>query len=344
MVSKRAFTIIELLVVIVIIGIISAIVVVGFSTVSQRALTASIQSDMTTNSKNLRLYFTENNSYPMTLNANGCPLTPVVSNIYCVKFTNNNTLKYYAANNGSLVQTFSLIGTDNKGTNYRIAPDNTVRITTLNRTSCLDIQNNSESTGNGIYWIQPSGYATPFSVYCDMTTDGGGWTVIQERYDGTVDFYQNWASYVAGFGTAGSGEYWLGLDKINSMTQPAKNLYVALTRYTGETAYAKYTSFSIGNLSTNYTLTISGYTGTAGNSLAGHNGFPFTTYDVDNDTSGGNCAVSYRGAWWYYNCHTSNLNGKYYGGPHPSNFADGMDWRDWLGYYEAVSRSRMMIK
>lgn len=31
-------------------------------------------------------------------------------------------------------------------------------------------------TGDGLYWIQPEGAASPYKVYGDMTTDGGGWT------------------------------------------------------------------------------------------------------------------------------------------------------------------------
>lgn len=42
-----------------------------------------------------------------------------------------------------------------------------------------------------------------------------------------------------------------------------------------------------------------------------HQGRPFSTYDNDNDIAVTNCALSYKGAFWYKNCHRVNLMGKY---------------------------------
>lgn len=49
----------------------------------------------------------------------------------------------------------------------------------------------------------------------------------------------------------------------------------------------------------------------SGDSLNYHQGRPFSTKDRDNDIAVTNCALSYKGAWWYKNCHRANLNGKY---------------------------------
>ena len=57
-----------------------------------------------------------------------------------------------------------------------------------------------------------------FNVYCDQTTAGGGWTVIQEKMDGSVNFNSTQDDYKHGFGNL-VGEFWLGLDKINRLTR-----------------------------------------------------------------------------------------------------------------------------
>ena len=85
------------------------------------------------------------------------------------------------------------------------------------------------------------------------------------------------------------------------------------------------------------------FSGTAGDSLSWHRGSSFTTKDQDNDTWGGNCAVSFKGAWWYTTCHHSNLNGLYHHGKHSSN-ADGVNWYHWKGHKYSAKRAEMKIR
>ena len=47
---------------------------------------------------------------------------------------------------------------------------------------------------DGLYWVYPNGPENvPFQVYCDMTTDGGGWMLIARSHPTTVNYNgENW--------------------------------------------------------------------------------------------------------------------------------------------------------
>ncbi|KVP17035.1 fibrinogen-related protein [Burkholderia ubonensis] len=198
------------------------------------------------------------------------------------------------------------------------------------------------ATGDGIYRIAVGGYA-PFDVLCDMTTAGGGWTVFQNRYNGSVDFYRTWAEYANGFGSA-TTEYWLGNDRIAALTAGGSTLRIELARTNGETGYAQYSSFMVSGASDFYRLSAAGYSGTVGDSFAGpQSGYQFSTKDADHDIWPDNCAVAFKGAWWYQKCHSSNLNGAYLNGPHAS-YADGMEWATWTGAYESMAKTSMKLR
>ncbi|XP_052106458.1 ficolin-1-like [Mytilus californianus] len=197
---------------------------------------------------------------------------------------------------------------------------------------------------SGVHTIYPYGRLQhPVSVFCYVDSSLHPWTVIQRRINGSVNFYRDWQAYKTGFGQANE-EYWLGNDNIHELTADANHaLMILMTDFSGVTKFAEYLSFHISSEDNGYRLMVSKYDGTAGDSLIRHNGYKFTTFDRDNDGSGSNCAILYKGAWWYEDCHNSNLNGIYYHGHH-DEFATGIDWKTWHGYYYSMKTTMMMIR
>ncbi|KAL1375670.1 hypothetical protein pipiens_017366 [Culex pipiens pipiens] len=209
-------------------------------------------------------------------------------------------------------------------------------------------QSCAEARGHpsGVQLIHPQpGFGEPFGVYCDQDYEGGGWTVIQNRYDGSVYFYRGWKQYEDGFGSM-EGEFWLGLKKIHELTYSKKyELLVLLDDWEGNRAVAKYSRFLVAGPEEKYTLkSVGSYTGTAGDSLSGQVGMKFSTLDAKNDVyKTGNCAVQFEGAWWYSACHGANLNGLYVKGA-VTTYANMMCWKTFKGYNYGLERSRMLIR
>ncbi|KAL5479753.1 hypothetical protein EMCRGX_G023326 [Ephydatia muelleri] len=194
---------------------------------------------------------------------------------------------------------------------------------------------------SGLYNIMPrsSHSATPthnIVVYCDMSLQGGGWTVIQRRVDGTINFNRYWVDYKMGFGNL-KGNFWLGLDNIVLLTNDVNmELYVGLSCFgcSDVAVFAKYSQFSLApEWPLKYQLQVSGYeaSSTVGDSFTTHNGQSFSTPDKDNDASLlTNCAQVYSSGWWFNGCYNANLNGVYQNQAY--DLSDkGIQWNSWLG-------------
>ncbi|XP_029968842.1 fibrinogen-like 2a isoform X1 [Salarias fasciatus] len=211
---------------------------------------------------------------------------------------------------------------------------------------------------NDVYQVTPDLRNGTFEVFCDMESYGGGWTVIQQRLNGSVSFNRTWAEYKKGFGNL-RGEFWLGNDHIHMLTK-AKDmvLRIELEDFEGVREYAKYDQFYVSNEFLRYRLSISGYSGTAGNAISFNKNFNhdqkfFSTPDRDNDMyPSGNCGSYYSSGWWFDACMSANLNGKYYHKRY-KGVRNGIFWGTWhnmsteyypTNYRQAFKTVKMMIR
>jgi len=211
---------------------------------------------------------------------------------------------------------------------------------------CYDIKYADPLSQSGTYRIYPE-FNRPqgFLVRCDQETDGGGWTLVQNRENGEQDFYQDFDSYVDGFGNL-EGEFWMGLQLLHELTRFGNfELRFDLSDFDDKKAYATYKKFSVGD-SDGYILNFdkNSYFGNAGDSLITHHNMRFTAKNRDQDTHPpGNCAQLYTGAFWYSACHNVNINGQYLKGQN-SLYAKGIIWNKWKGYNYSLKTSQMKFR
>ncbi|XP_059847457.1 angiopoietin-related protein 4 [Hypanus sabinus] len=196
-----------------------------------------------------------------------------------------------------------------------------------------------------VYRIQPVG-SQPFEVFCRMTAEGG-WTVIQRRMDGSVDFDRLWQAYRDGFGNL-TGEFWLGLEKLYTITRQGSYLLrIELEDWEHHTEYTEY-PFSLGSEATDYTMTLkSPISGNLKNAISESSGLPFSTRDQDHDLKFNmSCAKHLTGGWWFSTCGQANLNGKYFSSK-PQQRRErkqGIFWKPWKGRNYPLKTTTMMIR
>ncbi|XP_071980915.1 tenascin-X-like isoform X3 [Engystomops pustulosus] len=193
---------------------------------------------------------------------------------------------------------------------------------------------------NGTFTIYLGGdREKALTVFCDMESDGGGWMVFQRRMDGSTDFYRDWDDYKNGFGNQTS-EFWLGNIALHQITSSGSYELRVDLRAGEETAYAFYDDFRVEAEKEQFRLRLGQYRGTAGDSMSYHNNMMFSTRDRDTQRRILPCAMSYRGAWWYRNCHYANLNGLY------NNNKDhqGVNWKTWKGFEFSIPFTEMKLR
>ncbi|XP_071043067.1 techylectin-5A, partial [Parasteatoda tepidariorum] len=198
---------------------------------------------------------------------------------------------------------------------------------------------------SGVYDIYPKSRilgTSSVKVYCDMVTDGGGWTVRPILFIWAVMTKSRFtrSSHIQLF----KKFFPIGNDVIHVLTNQRKYAVRFDLGTDRETAYAHYNSFWIDNEEYKYKLHISGFSGTAGDSMTYHNGMSFSTKDRDNDRDVKNCAEWWKGGWWYNSCHSANLNGLYLKGTHNQYRYDMITWKTWKGYTVSLSNVEMKIR
>ncbi|KAB0400608.1 hypothetical protein E2I00_013647, partial [Balaenoptera physalus] len=160
----------------------------------------------------------------------------------------------------------------------------------------------------------------------------GGWTVIQRRQDGSVDFNQPWEAYKDGFGDP-QGEFWLGLEKVHRiMGDRGSRLAVQLQDWEGNAESLQF-PVHLGGEDTAYSLQLTAPVASKlGPRTHGPDQVPFS--------------LTPAGGWWFGTCGHSNLNGQYFHSipRQRQQLKKGIFWKTWRGRYYPLQATTMLIQ
>ncbi|KAM5151903.1 fibrinogen-like protein 1-like protein [Mantella aurantiaca] len=169
---------------------------------------------------------------------------------------------------------------------------------------------------SGFYVIWPKD-SSPLVVYCDLSSEGAGWTLLQRKVPGDdASFWsRDWKEYKDGFGNL-LGSHWLGNEMIYRLTrQNAFTVRFIMVDGLGNRHYADYSSFRVDSEDSGYALRLGDYSGNAGDALTlwnetgVHDNMRFSTKGADHDRWGdSSCAEVLKGGWWFDKCRSALLN------------------------------------
>ena len=197
---------------------------------------------------------------------------------------------------------------------------------------------------SGLYIVYPESHPDGMTVFCDMETDGGGWTLMWSNIrgrNGRATTRMNWAD-ATGAETFFNGtpsndkhsfEVYSGLSLWNEFMGRQDGGEVRYewrhptSREILQDAKMKIQRFNAGD---NFTLRISDITHLVGTVAPGlltyHNNRQFSAYGADHDDYRYPCSNYYSYTpWWYSACWSGNISG---GGEYGGNgYGNGAFWR-----------------
>ncbi|CAD5205369.1 unnamed protein product [Bursaphelenchus okinawaensis] len=201
-----------------------------------------------------------------------------------------------------------------------------------------------------------------YEVICDQDTYEGGWTIIQQRVDGTEPFWnRTWKEYKHGFGTLDmSSSFYAGNDLIHDLSTQYDGYVTLRIELYGDQKprslhandfYFQHYNFSIESEEEFYKMKIwLDWAVIVGNASSGwyditySNNVPFSTLDRIYDPNP-NCEYTFKmGGWWTHYCGVASLNGQYT--PQNGNFGNGYGMFYTIQGLYTINpiRTRMLIK